>query len=167
LVEVLVGLQRVAVADHVRPQGVPGVIAPDNCSRTARACCMRARSGRVLGHYRRRLPGGAVRPCLISGRRQVRQDVASRESAAPAPWRRLAAENLVPTSSRSSRHCPTCFVSLARLVGLTETENQAKYGRGAADGQASECRCGVTSLAVEDGETEHRGDDHDRHKHGQ
>jgi len=46
------------------------------------------------------------------------------------------------------------FGLLARLVGLAETEDQAQYGRGAADGQAHECRCGVTSLAVEECEAE-------------
>ena len=56
---------------------------------------------------------------------------------------------------------------LARLVGLAETEDQAKYSRGAADGQAHECRCGGTFLAAEECEAEDRGDDHGHHEHSQ
>ena len=55
----------------------------------------------------------------------------------------------------------------ARLVSLAETEDQPKYGRGAADGQAHQCRGGGTSLAVEKCEAEDRGDDHAHHKHSQ
>ena len=56
---------------------------------------------------------------------------------------------------------------LARLVSRAETEDQAKYGRGAADGQAHQCRGGGTSLAVEKCEAEDRGGDHAYHKDSQ
>ena len=55
----------------------------------------------------------------------------------------------------------------ACLVSLAKTEDQAKYGRGAADGQAHQCRGGGTSLAVEKCEAEDRGDHHAHHKHSQ
>jgi len=58
---------------------------------------------------------------------------------------------------------PLCI----RLVGLAETEDQAKYGRDAADGQAHKCRCGGTFLAVEECEAEDRGDDQGHHEHSQ